>query len=152
MIARLVYHGEVAIVTTPYSRAFVDEIKVLIPHEYREWVADRKVWHVRYPYDRHAATLLAKHFPYAEIEERWDAKNPHGYQHQSQWQPLNPPSRCSCSPDHQALYVCGEAPVEVIKAAYKALAKQIHPDNGGDVVLMQQLNEVYERVLEGASS
>ncbi len=37
-----------------------------------------------------------------------------------------------------------------IKARYKQLAKQYHPDLGGDTAIMQQINTQYEQVLQGA--
>ncbi len=138
MFARLSYHNDIAIIATPYSRMFVDELKVAVPHEYREWGADEKVWRVQHPYDRQAASLLKKHFPHAEIEARWESR---------QW---SSNQGCKCDADHRALFICADAPREVVTAAFKALAKQAHPDRGGNPIVMQKLNEVYERLLEGA--
>lgn len=36
------------------------------------------------------------------------------------------------------------APLPVVKAAYRALAAQYHPDAGGDTVAMTRLNDAYE--------
>lgn len=38
---------------------------------------------------------------------------------------------------------------EAIKARYKELAKQYHPDCGGSVEIMKEVNGQYEKVLEG---
>jgi curved DNA-binding protein CbpA len=38
------------------------------------------------------------------------------------------------------LYLVPGAPPEVIKAVYRALSQQYHPDRGGDVAKMQELN------------
>jgi hypothetical protein len=38
--------------------------------------------------------------------------------------------------------------VEAIKTAYRKLAMQHHPDRGGDVAVMQALNEQYQRALK----
>ena len=38
------------------------------------------------------------------------------------------------------LYLVPGAPPEVIKAVYRALSQQYHPDRGGDVDKMQELN------------
>ncbi len=146
MFARLSYHNDIAIIATPYSRVFVEELKAMVPHEYREWVAGEKVWRVQHPYDRQAASVLKKHFPHAEIEARWESSQRSSYQYQ---QP-KPFTGCKCDADHRALFICADAPREVVTAAYKALAKQTHPDRGGDLIVMQKLNEVYERLLEGA--
>jgi hypothetical protein len=48
------------------------------------------------------------------------------------------------STHHAKLYVTPEAPPEVIRAAYKALAMLYHPDRGGDGVKMREVNEAFE--------
>ncbi len=42
-----------------------------------------------------------------------------------------------------ALYLLPSAPVEVVKAAYRALATLHHPDHGGDVEKMKAINAAY---------
>jgi len=45
------------------------------------------------------------------------------------------------------LGVTDEAPMEVVKAAYKALARKYHPDvSDGDDTLMKQLNAAYKSI------
>lgn len=45
------------------------------------------------------------------------------------------------------LYLLPNAPPEVVRASYKALAQLVHPDKpGGDHAAMQRLNEAYERL------
>jgi hypothetical protein len=44
------------------------------------------------------------------------------------------------------LYLLPNAPPEVVRASYKALAQLVHPDKGGDVRAMQRINEAYERL------
>jgi curved DNA-binding protein CbpA len=38
------------------------------------------------------------------------------------------------------LYLVPGAPTEVIKAVYRALSQKYHPDRGGDVARMQEIN------------
>jgi DnaJ-domain-containing protein 1 len=45
------------------------------------------------------------------------------------------------------LYVSPQAPPEVIEAAFRALAKQYHPDRGGSTAQMQRLNLAREQLL-----
>jgi hypothetical protein len=45
---------------------------------------------------------------------------------------------------HATLFVAQDAPPEVIRAAYKALALLYHPDLGGDLEQMVNLNRAYE--------
>jgi len=59
---------------------------------------------------------------------------------------------CACDADHRMLHVCQSAPPEVIRAAYRALAKSQHPDTGGDTGAMQRLNDAYARLEAGVRS
>jgi hypothetical protein len=54
----------------------------------------------------------------------------------------------SALPDaYAALYLLPNAPPEVVRASYKALAQLVHPDKpGGDVAAMQRLNEAYRQL------
>ena len=47
-------------------------------------------------------------------------------------------------PAHEVLRVFPDAPLAVIEAAYRALAKTAHPDAGGTDEAMKELNEAYE--------
>ena len=49
---------------------------------------------------------------------------------------------------HAQLFVTSDAPIEVIRAAYKALAMLYHPDYGGDPERMVELNRAYATLLE----
>ena len=48
---------------------------------------------------------------------------------------------------YTTLYLLEGAPLEVVRAAYKALAQKYHPDRGGDVSIMQQINAAYKEIL-----
>jgi hypothetical protein len=48
------------------------------------------------------------------------------------------------SSPHATLFVTSDAPVEVIRAAYRALAQLHHPDVGGDSERMQAINVAYD--------
>jgi TolA-binding protein len=47
---------------------------------------------------------------------------------------------------YAVLGVTGEAPPEVIEAAYKALAKIYHPDRGGSKEVMQRINRAHDAI------
>lgn len=49
---------------------------------------------------------------------------------------------------YEVLGVRPDADIEVIEAAYKAKARKLHPDAGGDLEAMKELNEAYEAVRE----
>lgn len=48
---------------------------------------------------------------------------------------------------HRVLYVAPDAPEEVVRAAYRALAQVYHPDHGGSEEAIRELNEAYEALL-----
>lgn len=48
---------------------------------------------------------------------------------------------------HKILYLLKDAPMEVVKASYKALAALYHPDKGtGDVTMFHKVREAYEKI------
>lgn len=48
---------------------------------------------------------------------------------------------------HRILFIAVDAPIEIVKAAYRELAKVYHPDVGGSEEAMRELNEAYEACL-----
>ena len=49
---------------------------------------------------------------------------------------------------HAALHLLPTAPKSVIKAAYKALALECHPDRGGDSTVFSKITEAYKQLME----
>ncbi len=139
MIASLVYHGEVAVLTTSFDKLFVDCQKATVPHDFRSWVPELEIWRFLKPYDRLAAKLLLEHCADAEIETPGNAHA--GFRYQM-------PPGCRCIPDHRLLGICESASPELVRAALRIAAKQHHPDVGGDVAVMQHLNAAADRILK----
>lgn len=50
------------------------------------------------------------------------------------------------SSPYSVLHLLPSAPIEVVEAAYKALAKLHHPDVGGEVETMQSINSAYREI------
>lgn len=48
---------------------------------------------------------------------------------------------------YDELFILPNAPLPVVRAAYRALARIYHPDTGGSTARMADLNRAYERVL-----
>jgi uncharacterized protein (DUF3820 family) len=46
----------------------------------------------------------------------------------------------------RVLYLHPDAPSEVVEAAYRALAKRLHPDSGGSTSAMAAVNSAYDAV------
>ncbi len=65
---------------------------------------------------------------------------------ETEWTPPNSARPKSADP-YQTLHLLPSAPLEVIKAAYKALAIKHHPDkHGGDEERMKAINDAYRRL------
>ena len=60
-----------------------------------------------------------------------------------------PRSKLAARPEvapHAVLFVTTDAPPEVIKAAYRALAQKHHPDHGGDEEEFKRIDAAYKRL------
>jgi len=58
--------------------------------------------------------------------------------------PQPPPKQAKPKSHYETLCVISTAPKEVIQAAYRALAKIHHPDAGGNLKKMQEINAAWE--------
>ncbi len=60
----------------------------------------------------------------------------------------NPPNTWGSDSAYDELYIRENAPIEVVKGAYRALALMNHPDHGGDTAKMQKINAAFDRILK----
>ena len=136
---RLSAFGE-AILSFPFNRALVDDLKAGIPFRYREFNPTTKEWTVQPEYLDFAISLLLGHFPDADIpaSARW---------RQSRHEP-----RASGGDYYRVLHLRETAPVELIESAYRVLARLHHPDAGGSTEAMQQINGAYAALRERVSA
>lgn len=85
--------------------------------------------------------VLGKHVHFRTCSKRPAESNGH------KAPPPPPPS--SEADARAALQVSGTACAEVVRAAYKALARLHHPDmSGGDVEMMKRINGAYDRLID----
>ncbi|HEU5317658.1 MAG TPA: DnaJ domain-containing protein [Chloroflexota bacterium] len=92
-------------------------------------------------------------FPYSQYVQ---AQQAYGGQIGSTGQiPRFSPSLVAANSDlaraYTTLWLRPGAPLGVVKAAYRALAQQYHPDAGGDALAMRRLNEAYETLRRSLS-
>lgn len=100
----------------PYDPAFIESLKASVSSSFRTWDPAEKVWRVRAGYAHAGVTLLRRTFPDAVIIET--------------------PGEATSRPDpirstdslYATLHLLPSAPLVVIEAAYKALAREQHPD------------------------
>jgi hypothetical protein len=139
MIATASYHANGQLeLNTPYRKPFVDRLKESIPADYREWRPDEKVWMIEFGYHQIAIRLFEMFYPDGEVQSATT--------HQRHRTTTASHAPVSIDPDRRLLYVNNDAPQEVVSAAYRALSKLHHPDRGGDLTRMQQLNDAYARL------
>jgi len=133
----------------PYSKYLVEQLKAHIPASHREWNPEHKLWIVDSVYATTALRLMRDTFGDVRLDDQ-----------RFQYQEPSPPFTAApkVDPDCATLYLLPEAPRCVIDAAFKALAREYHPDrlpagereHGHE--RMVQINSAYERVRERMAS
>ena len=53
-------------------------------------------------------------------------------------------------PDYSKLHLLDSAPIDVVKSAYRTLAKTHHPDKGGDSEYFKDISVSYENILKSS--
>ncbi len=126
-----------------YDAEFVNDLKATIPPPYRRWNPDEKAWVVMSAY---LAELRELCEGYGRIV--WETAPPPGGNGNGQATGAK-----SSDPRAEAfatLYLLPSAPIEVVKAAYRALALIHHPDKGGNPDTMKAINLAHDRLVKGA--
>ena len=139
--ARYTMRNRVSI-SCPYDYDFIGALKDAIPSRYRSWSPEYKTWAVfdNIRLTEVAVEILLAYFPDAEIEE-WEEPV---FRRSSP--PPPPPPPLTTDPDFAVLHLLPTAPPSLVAAAYRTLAKDYHPDMGGDAEKMQQLNNAMDRL------
>ena len=109
-----------------YSEEMVGAIKRHIPSRRRKWKPELKQWWFQGGSIADVVVLADKYCG--------------GYEHVREGGGDLPVAA------YQTLHLLPSAPDDLVKAAYKVLAKRVHPDTGGSVVEMQRLNEAYTMI------
>lgn len=128
-LAQIVVLDDVLLLKTPYHPGFVDALKLEVDWHQRKWDAASKVWEVHRAYRDIVIQICERFYGLVDIDDQ-----------------------TSPTPSQPAITAGGwidamfEAlPEHLHTAAYRNLAKALHPDRGGDVDLMQQLTAAYVR-------
>lgn len=117
--------------TFTYSADIVAELKAVIPPFARSYNGQTRTWTVAAGFAWLGVNILKKWFGTAGVAVI-DHKPP-------------TPIRQS-DPHYSTLYVMPNAPACVVEAAYRALAKEHHPDRGGSTATMQRINDAYDAI------
>lgn len=144
-------------IVTPYDPDFVASLKEAVPYSYRSFDGTSKSWKVYEPYIETGLGVALTCFDdleelYSESAlERETAKAFSAHRC-----PTAPAAShdtaeclrrvCAIYREEAALHVLPSAPFTVVQAAYRALAKLLHPDLGGAAShhAMVEINRAYE--------
>jgi len=132
-----------------YNKRFAEFMKSgITPLSYRRWVADKKYWEVHVSKLARVVVVARRYFGHVDYSEL-----PGGLQielaiRMSAFDDVEAPPKRTASTPHDVLYLLPTAPIEVVKAAYRALALIHHPDRGGDEEILKEINSAYETITE----
>jgi hypothetical protein len=125
--------------TIPYHAELIAAWKDAVPSRNRNYDPDTKAWRFLGDYRDLAIGLVVQYFPAAEVPNR-SRSQAHGQSHPA-------------GSDHfRILHLRETAPVELIEASYRVLARLYHPDRGGTHEAMQELNGAYAALRERVSA
>jgi hypothetical protein len=110
----------------------IQGLKDFIATPYRRWQPSSKSWRILPEGQLYVMDWLTVCRDQFSAEVTWGKAKPHAR-----------PSPKPAPDPFAALYLLPSAPVEVVKAAYRALATLHHPDHGGDVEKMKIINAAY---------
>ena len=111
----------------PYNKDFTDTLKKSITSKKRVWNNEDKSWFIVKDQLDKLCHLLDQYFDETILLDF-------------------PPQQLS-STAWSKLFLLEGAPIEVIRAVYKALALKHHPDKGGDTAIMTNINVAYKELL-----
>ncbi len=114
-------------VSFPYDKTLIDAMTTSIPAKQRTWDNAHKVWYIwKQQFDvishllqKYCDEVLLLDFPAPEVAaDNWTK-----------------------------LMLVEGAPMELVQAAYRILSKLHHPDHGGDVEKMKDINVAYKALM-----
>ena len=117
------------IVEAPYDAGFTETLKASIPQKKRLWDANDKAWYV--------------------VKDQLDKLTHILDQYYDETILLGFPQQDMATDAWGKLHLTQGAPIEVIQAVYRVLAKKYHPDHGGDVEKMKVINAAYKELMGG---
>lgn len=129
----------------PYDANAVAELKAYLTWSARKWDPDRKCWRIRKTHLADFLDIIDPYFNYFVFDSR--------LQYSPGAQPFTPKPPPANGVNAQTelyrkLHLSPGAPLEVVKAAYKAMAMRSHPDAGGSHEKMVEVNAAYEAILK----
>lgn len=128
----------------PYDPEFIALLKDRLPTHARKFNPEHKYWWVDHDYVDAAARLFERHFPEGEFVDAPDTR--------AKAAPPPPPRRPTPIDPYVVLHLLPGAPLEVVEAAGRALAKLHHPDTkpaheqAAATAAMARINAALDRI------
>ena len=134
-----------------YNTAFVNFLKYgVTPQSYRYYDNDRHCWLVHWTRLQIIVPVARRHFDevdWSTLPDSWQIYLVGGAAPSEE----NAEIEVKRSP-HEILFVTADAPLEVIRASYYALATLYHPDRDGDPEKMVELTTAYDQIRDELGS
>lgn len=125
---RCLANNKIMQLEAPYNKEFTESLKASLPSKKRSWDNDDKAWYIpKDQFDR-LTHLLEKYFDETIL--------------------LDFPAIEAASDTWSKLWLIEGAPIEVIKAVYRALSLKEHPDKGGGEERMAEINTAYDELMK----
>jgi hypothetical protein len=117
----------------PFDRWLVDELKLEVPAHARTYDPAGKTWTITPTYASTAFRLMSAVFPDVDVVEQTSAGSADRAPHAGEdpW---------------TILHLRPTAPLELVTAAHRCLAKLHHPDAGGNTTTMQSINAAVDQI------
>jgi len=119
-------------ITFKFRREVVDAIKIQIPADCRAYDPIEKAWIIHPIWANGAVGILRSYFDVVDMIE-----------------PPSPTLIRESDRNFATLHLLPSAPAFLVDTVYKALARQHHPDAGGDPERMKAVNLAYEAIRSG---
>ena len=121
-------------------RLAIETLKSFVRADYRSYHPPTKKWSV----DEGAANSLFRWLDHLRaylsgVQVEWQYPE----EESREWRPP-PRPKAQAEDPYATLHLLPTAPVEVVRAAFRALAGLHHPDRGGDGEHMRRVNAAYE--------
>jgi hypothetical protein len=112
-------------IKTPFDQNFIDELKAEVVSRF--WDIGKRMWQFDAD-DLELVIEIASKYYQVEFNQQVNQSLK-----KTEW---------------ETLYLIPNAPLEVVKAAYRALAMLHHPDRGGDIETMAKINSAYDKIVK----